>query len=574
METYQINGLTFRYPLQTEPALKAIDICVQPGELILLCGRSGCGKTTLLRHLKTVLTPHGNRSGRILFAGTALEQVDQRRQAQDIGFVMQSPDNQIVTDKVWHELAFGLESLGCNPRDIRLRVAEMASYFGIQDWFYQNVSELSGGQKQLLNLAAIMVMQPAVLILDEPTSQLDPIAAADFLATLKKINRDLGTTIIMTEQRLEEALPLSDRVLVMDQGRIVSDAAPRETGERLRTWQHEMFQAMPAPLQIHAGVKSASPAAPVTVGEGRQWLDTLALAPEPPGRPDPAPEAALQPAVIPALEVKNIWFKYEKNHPDVLKGLSLQVHQGQIQAVAGGNGTGKTTLLHLLAGIVKPYHGKVLVFGQVRGLRGRQRNEARIAVLPQNPQALLVKKTVALDLLEMLEENELSKEQRQQKMKAMAERVGLTELLARHPYDLSCGEQQRAALAKVLLLEPQILLLDEPTKGLDSHFKAALGDILKSLAAEGVAILMVSHDIEFCARHADRCALLFDGTVVTENTARAFFAGNSFYTTAANRMARHLYPDVVTSEDVIAKCSANLKNQNAGPAILLTRSKG
>ncbi len=185
-----------------------------------------------------------------------------------------------------------------------------------------------------------------------------------------------------------------------------------------------------------------------------------------------------------------------------------------------------------------------------------------------------MKKTVALDLLEMLEENELSKEQRQQKMKAMAERVGLTELLARHPYDLSCGEQQRAALAKVLLLEPQILLLDEPTKGLDSHFKAALGDTLKSLAAEGVAILMVSHDIEFCARHADRCALLFDGTVVTENTARAFFAGNSFYTTAANRMARHLYPDVVTSEDVIAKCSANLKNQNAGPAILLTRSKG
>ena len=217
----EIKNLTFSYPEQEKQTLKNINLTVNDGEFIVLCGPSGCGKSTLLRQMKSVLAPHGRREGSISFDGVDLNDMGEREQSSKIGFVQQSPDNQIVTDKVWHELAFGLESLGCDTPTIRRRVAEMASFFGIQTWFYKNVTELSGGQKQLLNLASIMVMQPKVLILDEPTSQLDPIAASDFLATLGKINRELGTTIILTEHRLEEAFPLADRAVVMDKGEII-----------------------------------------------------------------------------------------------------------------------------------------------------------------------------------------------------------------------------------------------------------------------------------------------------------------------------------------------------------------
>jgi energy-coupling factor transporter ATP-binding protein EcfA2 len=209
--------------------------------------------------------------GEILFEGRPLDGIGQREQSERIGFVQQSPENQIVTDKVWHELAFGLESLGYDTATIRGRVAEMASFFGIQTWFYKNVTELSGGQKQLLNLASVMAMQPSVLILDEPTSQLDPIAASDFLATVGKINRELGTTVLMTEHRLEEVFPMSDRVLVMDGGRILADGTPREVGARLRSAGHAMFLAMPTAMRVWAAVPNGAPC-PVTVREGRDWL--------------------------------------------------------------------------------------------------------------------------------------------------------------------------------------------------------------------------------------------------------------------------------------------------------------
>ena len=227
---FEIHNLTFFYPEQKKPALHDLSLTVEQGAFVVLCGPSGCGKSTLLRQLKTVLAPHGFKTGQILLEGTSLEALDQRTQSAKIGFVQQSPDNQIVTDKVWHELAFGLESLGYDTPTIRRRVAEMASFFGIENWFYKNVTELSGGQKQLLNVAAIMAMQPSVLVLDEPTSQLDPIAASDFLATLGKINRELGTTIILTEHRLEEAFPLASKVVVMDKGTLLCEGTPHEVG--------------------------------------------------------------------------------------------------------------------------------------------------------------------------------------------------------------------------------------------------------------------------------------------------------------------------------------------------------
>lgn len=227
MEVFTIRNLTFAYPEQEKHALSDLTLSVQPGEFLVLCGPSGCGKSTLLRQLKTVLAPHGRRSGEILFDGKNLDELPQREQAEKIGFVQQSPENQIVTDKVWHELAFGLESLGYDTLTIRRRVAEMASFFGIQTWFYKSITELSGGQKQLLNLASVMVLQPKVLILDEPTSQLDPIAASDFLATLGKINRELGTTILLTEHRLEEAFSFASRVPSWIKERSFAPARPR-----------------------------------------------------------------------------------------------------------------------------------------------------------------------------------------------------------------------------------------------------------------------------------------------------------------------------------------------------------
>ena len=538
MEVFTIRNLNFAYPEQEKNAITDLSLSVQPGEFLVLCGPSGCGKSTLLRQLKTVLAPHGRRSGEILFDGKKLDELSQREQAETIGFVQQSPENQIATDKVWHELAFGLESLGYDTPTIRRRVAEMASFFGIQEWFYKPVTELSGGQKQLLNLASVMVLQPKVLILDEPTSQLDPIAASDFLATLGKINRELGTTVLLTEHRLEEAFAFASRVAVMDGGKLLCTGTPAEVGAELKSSGNAMFLAMPAAMRIWAATDSKA-ACPVSVCDGRNWLLDYAKTHELQPIPEENKNAPDTETVVSARE---LWFKYDKDLPDVVKGLSLKLHKGEFLALLGGNGTGKTTTLKLLASLQKPYRGELTIAGSV-------------GMLPQNPQALFVKSTVRADLLEILPKSERKSE----RLAQVVSLCKLAELLDRHPYDLSGGEQQRAALAKILLLNPDILLLDEPTKGLDAEFKQVFGQILRALQASDVAILMVSHDIEFCAKYADRCALFFDGNIVTEAEPRTFFSGNSFYTTAANRIARDVLSDAVTPEDVIVACGGTVE---------------
>ena len=612
MALFAFEELTFRYPEAPRDALRDVSVAIEPGQFVLVCGQSGCGKTTLLRQFKSALAPHGNQSGRVLFDGVPLVDVPECEQVARIGFVMQDPDAQIVTDKVWHELAFVLESLGCDERTMRLRVAEMASYFGIQHWFHKNVGELSGGQIQLLNLASVMAARPDVLVLDEPTSQLDPIAASDFLATVHRINRELGTTVVMSEHRLEEVYGLTDRVVVLEEGRVVADGEPRAVAGQLHRAGSPMALALPAAARIAWGVegrpgrrsgegapcsnsievqgssratdvsvctsmncaRTPSPLrrpyssiveegaalqveTPLTVREGRAWLADEVAAFPPRRWAFPAGEACNSASTRAAVELRDVWFRYERDGADVLRGTTLTVPEGSLFAVVGGNGTGKSTMLRAICGVARPYRGKITVFG--RRLKDWKRAElfrGGVAMLPQDPLNLMVKKTVRGDLEEMLDGRGLTAGQRTAAVREVAALTDIVPLLDAHPFDLSGGEVQRAALAKVLLNEPRLLLLDEPTKGLDAFFKEKLAALLRSLTARGTTVLMVSHDIEFCASYADRCALFFDGDAVTTNPPRRFFASNSFYTTAANRISRGLFENAVTVEEVVELCQS------------------
>ena len=567
MELLSVRDLTFTYPKQRAmtgeagPALEHVSFSVEEGEFIVLCGESGCGKTTLLKLLKRELSPHGEKSGEIFFHGIRQEELSEAEAACQIGYVLQNPENQIVTDKVWHELAFGLENMGVPTQVIRRRVAEMACFFGIDDWFRKKTTELSGGQKQLLNLASIMVMQPKLLILDEPTSQLDPIAASDFINTLQKINKDLGLTILMTEHRLEEVFPAADRVLVMDHGKLLLAEPPAQAGRDLKRidQNHKMLCGLPSAVRIYHGLDAEEDGCPLTVREGRAFLEknyenrirSLSGLKEKNGG-SPVTDRPI------AMRMKEVCFRYEKDSPDVLEGAALTLYEGEIISLLGGNGAGKTTLLSVIAGTNRPYHGKIEIFGKRIGTyKGNELYVRTLASLPQNPQTVFLKMTVREDYEEIGTVMGYGKEELEREIQAMAELLGITHLLDHHPYDLSGGEQQKAAIGKVLLLKPRLLLLDEPTKGIDAWSKKQLGKLLNQLKTQGLTVLMVTHDVEFAAEVSDRCGLFFDHEITSLDTPDEFFGSNQYYTTAANRISRSLYDNAVTCDEVIALCKAN-----------------
>ena len=581
MATIEVRNLSFTYPTGNAKALEGVSFEVDSSEFVVVCGKSGCGKSTLLRQLKKNLIPYGEKSGGAYYEGTDITELDDRLNASEIGFVQQNPDNQIVTDKVWHELAFGLESLGLDNRTIKRRVAEMASFFDIQTWFRKDVSELSGGQKQLLNLAAIMVMQPKVLILDEPTSQLDPIAASEFLKVVYRINRELGTTVIISEHRLEELFTMADRVMVMDGGKIIAMDTPWKVGDYLagscEKDRNPMFYGLPAVMKIYYQCKASGvpgllregrEIAPLTIRDGRLWLEQIL------GEKtfDAKGRQGAENSAIPqkrssekqenkgnakekinenVIEAKNLWFRYERNTPDVLRGLNVSAKEAELFCLLGGNGVGKSTTLKAISGQLFPQSGSITVDGlKVTKNNIKDLFHGRLAMVPQNPQALFTEISVEEELLEAVYYINMPDETKAEKIETMLRLMEIEHLRKAHPYDLSGGEQQRLALGKILLLEPKILLLDEPTKGLDPFFKITLAGVLKKLTASGVTIFMVSHDVEFCAEYADRCAMAFDGDIVSVGNPKEFFAGNNFYTTAANRIARRWFPEAVTWEEV------------------------
>ena len=552
MEILRVEDLRFAYQISPDKqALDGVSFALERGDLLCVCGATGGGKSTLLKMLKRELTPLGKKSGRVLIGGKSPEEMSERESAATVGYVMQRPEQQIVTDKVWHELAFGLENLAVPQKEIRRRVSEIAGYFGIESWFEMSTDELSGGQKQLLNLAAVMVMQPEILVLDEPTAQLDPIAASNFIATVVKLNRELALTVVIVEHRLEDIIPVSDKLLVLEDGKVVSFGDTRDCVGSL-TGNERLLRSMPAAVRIYAAthdiskntfpvkdtdeVKQGAPRTdtdmdmrknsrlPLDVCEGRSYIENYfgnAIRSESVTDAE-APEGEY------ALEFKEVYLKYTKDGSDVLRGMDLRVRKGEIFCILGGNGAGKSTAVSAAAGLIRPYSGQIKVFGKkIKDYRGQELYRNCVAMLPQDVQTVFTEDSID----------------------------------GRHPYDLSGGEQQLAALKIVLETEPRLLILDEPTKGIDVYAAEQMGKKLRELADSGVTVVIVTHDVEFAARLADRCALLFNGEITSCDKAKAFFSGNYFYTTAANRMTRGFYDGVVTSEDAVRLCRLNAEKQ-------------
>ncbi len=537
MEILKLENLSFKYPNCDIPSVKNVSLKINRGELLAVCGATGSGKSTLLRLLKKEVSPLGEKTGDVYYCGQPIDEIDDITSACKIGFVMQRPEQQIVCDKVYSELAFGLENMGLSRNVISARIAEMAAYFGIQDWFDKDTASLSGGQKQLLNLAAVMVMQPDVLILDEPTAQLDPIAASEFIATVKKLNRELALTVIIAEHRLEDIIPDCTRLISLEDGKVIMDAPPREAVASIA--DTKLLNMMPASARLYHKVGGIGNC-PLSVKEGREFIESNFA-----NTVCELEDKEYTHSEKVALELNEVYFKYNRAISDVLNGMNLKIYENEIFCILGGNGSGKTTALNVAAGLFKSYSGSVKVFGKkIKDYKSGSLYRGCVAMLPQDAQTVFMKNTVREELADISPELIPS---------------GLSALYDLHPYDLSGGEQQLLALARVLSQKPRLLLLDEPTKGLDANAKIRLIEIIKRLKSNGMTVVIVTHDVEFAAMCADRCALCFRGDIVSKDTPTRFFGQSSFYTTATARMTKGYYNNAVTLEQAAKLCLLNRK---------------
>ena len=482
MAIVEVRDYSFAYP--TEPGLAEgssvlndVTLSVEEGAFCVLTGPTGCGKTTLLRSLKPELTPVGKREGSIKVLGTLLvhdgEPTDAmvpRDSAALIGYVMQDPDAQIVCDTVWHEIAFGLENIGLPQDAMRRRIAEVAHFFGIEPWMQANTQTLSGGQKQLVNLAGVLALRPRLLLLDEPTAQLDPNARRLFLMMLERVNRELGITVIMATHAPEDVERMATHHVGMGP---IGDLGERSQLECILRPRWQERRAL-------LGLSASSPIPTSTI----------------------------------ALDAREVFFRYERKAPWVLRGVDVRVRRGSVHAFVGGNGCGKSTLLKVLAGVLKPQRGRLN-----NTLRASQ------AMLPQDPKALFVCDSVAEELDEWRQRCGYTPADE----RAMMERFNLATHASQHPYDLSGGQQQKLAFAKLLLTGASLLFLDEPTKGLDAQACADAVRIVRELADEGRTVVLVTHDLDFAYACADEVSMLFDGEVACTQPTSEFFEENLVY---------------------------------------------
>ena len=544
MEILSCENVAFKYNESTDYAISDCTFSVKKGEKIMLCGASGSGKSTLLRLLKRELSPRGELSGNITLMGKDRSELSDRESAEKIGFVMQNPDSQTVCDKVSAELAFGLESFGVKSGEIQSRVGEMAAFFGIEPLYDRDISTLSGGQKQLVALCSVMATDPDILLLDEPTAQLDPVAARELLGILDRLNKEMGVTIIIAEHDPEELFDSCDKILYLANGKTEFFGTPALTAKYFVENALEGFLSETA--KVFARLCDDLP---LNVRQGRAKLEKLGVTDIPKQAVNDTERAEPY-----ALQCKNLWQRYEKNSPDILKGCDLGIRKGESYGLLGSNGGGKSTLLRVICGLCKPYMGTVSLFGKKqKAYKNGSLFHEMLAFLPQEPVTMFVKESVREDLLQSGDKVTVEN---------VSQRMGIEHLLDRHPWDLSGGEIQKCAFAKILLADPKIIVLDECTKGMDSFAKKALGDILLDLKDEGRTILLVTHDLEFAAQYCDRCGLLFDGKIVAEDNAVEFFSQNRFYTTAAARLTRGFFSGAVTSTAVRERLAMVKRGQN------------
>lgn len=552
MEILTLEDVSFTYPDVKEKALEHVSMGVKKGEFVVVCGPSGCGKTTLLRLLKKELAPVGEQSGTITYAGKSLDDWDDRTLIEEIGFVFQDPDNQIVMDEVMQEIVFAMENLGYSQFEMRKRVAEMVHFFGMEQLLEEKPSSLSGGQKQMLNLLSVLLLKPKVLLLDEPTSQLDPVAAKDLIIMLERLNKEMGMTIIIVEHRLEELFAIADRVIMLEDGTVAYEGTSRDVIHAVHTTEDPIFTSyIPSVARLYLA-KEPSPKEsdiPLTVKDSQMWITSLPLNEQEVKEPLPTTERKEESY----LSIKQAYFQYERQGKMVLRNLSLDIYKGDYFALVGGNGSGKTTLLKLCIGMIKAKRGTATLERKpVHTLRGKDLYE-QIAYLPQNPQTYFMQDTIEKEMNGVVQQHQLPNGP--EKIEQMMEAFGISNLRHRHPYDCSGGELQRAALACMLLGKPAILFVDEPTKGLDPMAKENFANILNDLHHEGITIVMVTHDIEFAAKHAHRCAMMFDGQIAVDGTPDHLFKGNYFYTTTMNRATKDSrQKEVLTLEEALETC--------------------
>ncbi|MBO4868152.1 MAG: ATP-binding cassette domain-containing protein [Clostridia bacterium] len=509
MEILTAKDLSFTYAKSDVPALSGVSFSVSEGQFVTVCGPTGGGKSTLLRLIKKEMTPAGTTSGELLFRGVPVAELSLRQSAESIGFVVQRPEEQIVSDRVGGELLFGAQSLGYDRERAMRRAAEIADLFGFTGRFSDRTSELSGGRKQLLTLASTLLTSPSLLLLDEPTSRLDPVASADLISMLVRINRELGVTVIVAEHDTSRLLSVSDAVMFMEGGKITAFGPPEEVlSERP---SDAVLSDMPTPVRLFfdTGVQGTCP---LDVKAGRRVFS---------GYTESKPDGERK-SGDPALQIEHVYYRYDRGGSDVLRDASLTVNRGEIRFIFGGNGCGKSTLLHCAAGLYKPYSGKVKLFGKKPSEYGDgELYGGCVSLLCQDVSGAFTYETVG-DQFRGADLSGLP--------------FDVTPLFGRHPYDLSGGELQIAALCLALLSHPRLLLLDEPTKGMDASLKKKFSEALSSLASAGVAIVIVSHDTELAAQCADTCSMMFDGGIVCTAPTGEFMRGNAFYTTDVCRM--------------------------------------
>ena len=539
-----LNNLSFKYPGEEKYALDDINLSIDEGEFVLICGPSGCGKTTLLQQLKKEIQPEGNINGQILYNGVEISKLEDSAASQEIGMVFQEPESQIVTDTVCHELAFSMENMGYPASMMRRRIGEMVHFFGIEGKMYESIHNLSGGQKQILNLASVLLLQPKLLLLDEPTSQLDPVSSREFIQMVYDLNRDFNITVLLSEHRLEDVFPIADKVIIMEEGEIVYYGTPRDVAMNIfKNEDKKFFKYLPSTSKLYFTLDEhkSKENIPLTVREGKNWASKMELHEETVEKKNTENNKST------IMSLKDVSFKYEREKPFILRKLNLNIKRGECISILGGNGAGKSTLLKVMAGANKPQYGYVKIGNEKLYSISKKERFYKIGYLAQNPMLYFLHDNVRDEIYDVAEKIGASEKEVQE----LIELFFVGGILNRHPYDISGGEKQKVALITVLLPNPEMLFLDEPTKGIDPISKMNFGNLINKLKNKGITIVMATHDIEFAARFSDRCALLFDGDIACIEEPTTFFSENYFYTTTVNRIMREKLPHAIVWEDVI-----------------------